>query len=33
MPMHVRGVPEVTEMDYNEDNSAKMTDPPLVRPT
>lgn len=31
MPMHVRGVPEVTEMDYNENDSAKMTDQSLVR--
>ena len=31
MPLHVRGVPEVTERDDNENNSAKMTDPPLVR--
>jgi len=31
MPTHVPGVPEVTKMDYNENDSAKMTDQPLVR--
>ena len=31
MPPHVRGVPEVTQRDENDNNSAKMTAPPLVR--